>query len=339
MKIKSIILIGVSAAMIALPSCKKDKEESTTKDYLNGSLTFTMPAYVTKGETFTLIPKGVTNPGTGSAEDVGYYWTSSWDSSKDTTKTETDKGGDGSYIFSTPSKVGTFTVSCVAFAAGYYTTSNSVSFSVVDPALDSTITGAYTRLDPVFTDPRDGGKYYTVTTGDMTWLKSNLYYSKAGISYKNSEAMDAIFGRLYTWTEAMTACPEGWHLPSETEFTAMANFLAPKGTAFVEKEDFNGVAGGFMVDAKFLGNRMWEYWPQVKITNKTGFSALPVGYAVDSGSSSTFAGIDSYAAFWTSDSKSDDLAYYRYINVNKNDVFIGSGNKDSFRASVRCVKA
>ena len=106
MKIKSIILIGVSAAMIALPSCKKDKEESSTKEYLTGTLTFTMPTYVTKGEAFTLTPKGVTNPGTGSAEDVGFYWTSSWDSSKDTTKTETDKSGDGSYKFTTPSKVG-----------------------------------------------------------------------------------------------------------------------------------------------------------------------------------------------------------------------------------------
>ena len=338
MKIKSIILIGVSAAMIALPSCKKDKEETSTKEYLTGTLTFTMPTYVTKGEAFTLTPKGVTNPGTGSAEDVGFYWTSSWDSSKDTTKTETDKSGDGSYKFTTPSKVGKFTVSCVAFATSYYTTSNSASFSVVDPALDSTITGAYTKLDPVFTDPRDGCPYYTTTFNGKTWLKNNLYYSGAGVSYESSEAMDAIFGRFYTWNEAVNACPEGWHLPSDAEFVEMANALAPKGTEFSVKETFSGVAGGMMVDAKFLGTRMWEYWPQVKITNNAGFSALPIGYATDPGKSPKFTGVDNYAVFWTSDSESDELGYCRYIYVKQNDVLIGARDKESFRASVRCVK-
>ncbi len=338
MKIKNIILIGISAAMVALPSCKKDKEESSTKEYLNGSLTFTMPAYVTKGEAFTLTPKGVTNPGTGSAEDVGYYWSASWKSSKDTTKTEADKSGDGSYKFTTPSKIGTFTVSCVAFATDYYTTSNSVSFSVIDPALDSTITGAYTKLDPVFTDARDGAKYYTTTAGGKTWMKNNLYYSKAGVSYEKSAAMDAVFGRFYTWNEAVNTCPEGWHLPSDAEFVDMANTITANGTKFLEKETFSNVAGGMMVDAKFLGSRMWEYWPQVKITNKAGFSALPVGYALDPGNSPKFTGLDSYATFWTSDSESEESAYCRYIYVKQNDVLIGARDKESFRASVRCVK-
>ncbi len=338
MKIRSFILIGASAAIIALPSCKKDEDDSTTKDYLNGSLTFTMPAYVTKGEVFNLTPKGVTNPATGSSEDVGFYWTTSWDSSKDTTKTETDKSGDGSYEFTTPSKVGTFSVSCVAFATDYYTTSNSVSFSVVDPAIDSTVSGAYSANDPRFTDPRDNSGYYTATFNGSTWMKNNLCYSGAGVSYENSVAMDAIFGRLYTWHEAVSACPEGWHLPSEAEFTALANALAPDGTVFSEKEIFTGVAGGLMVDAKFLGSRMWEYWPQVKITNKTGLSALPVGYAIDSGNSSKFTGVNNYATFWTADSENDDLGFCRYIYVKQNDIQIGARDKTSFRASVRCVK-
>ena len=117
----------------------------------------------------------------------------------------------------------------------------------------------------------------------------------------------------------------------------MAGALATKGTKFSVKETFSGVAGGMMVDAKFLGTRMWEYWPQVKITNKAGFSALPVGYAVDSGSSAKFTGTDNYAAFWVSDPDSD-FGHYRYIFVKQNDVQFGSGDKESFRASVRCVK-
>ena len=326
--------------LVALPSCKKDSDSSSTKDYLSGTLSFTssVSSYVRKGEAFRLTPTGITNPGTGLSEDVGYYWTVSWDSAKDTTKTESDKSGDGAFGFTVPSKVGTFTVTCVAFATDCYTSSKAVSFSVVDPAIDSTVSGAYSVNDPKFTDPRDGGEYYTATFNGSTWMKNNLYYSGTGVSYENSEAMDAVFGRLYTWSEALTACPEGWHLPSEAEFTALANALAPDGTAFSEKEIFLDVAGGLMVDAKFLGTRMWEYWPQVKITNKTGLSALPVGYAMDSGDSSKFTGVNNYATFWTSDSRSDELGLYRYIYVKQNDVLVGAGDKESFRASVRCVK-
>ncbi len=343
MKIRNIVFIGLSAALLALPSCKKDKETSSTKEYLNGSMSFTMPTYVSKGESFTLNPKGVTNPGTGLFEDVGFYWTSSWNSSvKDTTKTEADKKGDGSFTFTTPTKVGTFTVSCVAFAKNYYTGSRTVTFSVVDAALDSTVTGAYSSKDPVFTDPRDGGSYYTSTFNGKTWMKNNLYYSESGASYDYSEAMDAIFGRLYSWEEATQACPDGWHLPSNAEFAELANALAPEGVTFSKDEDFTGVAGGIMVDAKFLGTRMWEYWPQVKITNAAGLSALPVGYAVNQGEYLKFTGADSFAVFWTSDSYNDDsesdTALYRYIYVKQNDILLGKGDKESFKASVRCVK-
>ena len=339
MRLKSIILTGIAAILITLPACKDKEEETTTKEYLTGSLSFTVPAYVQKGEVYSLTPSGVKNPGTGESSDVGYYWTTSWESSKkDTTKTEADKAGDGTYKLTIPSKVGSFTVSCVAFATGYYTTSNTASFSVVDPALDSTIAGAYTGKEWIFTDPRDGNKYYTTTLDGKIWMKNNLFYSKSGVSYESSKAIDAVLGRFYTWSEAVSACPDGWHLPSEAEFTALANSVAPEGKTFSEKESFIGVAGSLMVDAKFLGTRMWEYWPQVKITNKAGFSALPAGYAVDSDGITKFTGVDNYATFWTSGSESEDTGFCRYIYVKQNDVLVGARDKESFRASVRCVK-
>lgn len=341
MKIRNIILIGLSAAMFALPSCKKDKDSSsTTKDYVSGTLTFSssVPSYVRKGDAFSLTPGGITNPGTGLAEDVGYYWTVSWNSAKDTTKTEADKSGDGTFKFTVPSKVGTFTVNCVAFANGYYTKTNTATFSVVDAALDSTVAGAYSSKDPIFTDPRDESTYYTTTFNGKTWMKNNLYYSGSGASYDNSEAMDAIFGRYYTWNEAVSACPDGWHLPSDAEFMEVANALAGKEGKFSGIENFTGVAGGVMVDAKLLGTRMWEYWPQVKITNEAGLSILPVGYAIDPGNAPKFTGLDSYAAFWTADSDSEDTGFCRYIYVKQNDILVGARDKSSFRASVRCVK-
>ena len=46
----------------------------------------------------------------------------------------------------------------------------------------------------------------------------------------------------------------------------------------------------------------------------------------------------SVRSLWTSDQNGDDSAYYRYIYVKQNDIMIGYGDKESFQASVRCVK-
>ena len=94
-----------------------------------------------------------------------------------------------------------------------------------------------------------------------------------------------------------------------------------------------------MVNAKFIGNRMWTFWPEVDITNKSGFCALPVGYAVERGAEDNqrFQGMNNYAVFWTSDSDGD-YGLYRYIYVQQNDVMLAKGDKTSFRASVRCIK-
>ena len=93
-----------------------------------------------------------------------------------------------------------------------------------------------------------------------------------------------------------------------------------------------------MVNASFNGNRMWEFWPEVKITNSSRFSAIPAGYAVVEGDQSTFKGFDNYAFFWTSDTVSADMAVARYIYVDKPEVYAGEFGKNSIRATVRCVK-
>ena len=66
-----LLLFLVSVLAIAmLPGCRSKKNDSaTTKESLKGAMDFSMPAYVDKGETFTLTPKGVTSP----AGSIGYY--------------------------------------------------------------------------------------------------------------------------------------------------------------------------------------------------------------------------------------------------------------------------
>ena len=335
MKFKGIFFIVAMLGLCIVPSCHHDKDDTTTKDYLSGSLTFDMPTFATKGSTFTLVPGGIKNPSTGN---VGYYWYSSWDSTKDTTKTETGSG-DGAYTVTVPDSIGNYSIYCIAFAEGYYTSSGSVNFYVVDPEINTTITDSgLSYSDERMNDTRDSKSYFVTTVGGKKWFKNNLYYSGSGVSYAFSPAIDALIGKYYTWEEAVSACPQGWHLPSDAEFAELAN--STQGvTTHKAGETFEGAAGDLMVNAKFIENRMWAFWPEVKITNKSGFCALPGGYALDRGSEENqrFQGMNDYAVFWTSDT-SGDSALYRYIYVKQNDVMLAKGDKTSFRASVRCVK-
>lgn len=327
MKIKRFILILSAAALVALPSCHKKDKETEADPYLDGSLSFSMPLFVLQKQVLTLTPKGASNPTGG----VGYYWYNSWTEKRDTVKRENETG-DGSWTVTMPSEVGTYTVSAAAFATGYTSLSAYKEFVVVDPALEGSLKGAGYQKDSVtFTDPRDGGLYYLATAGGNVWMQNNLHYSGSGVSYENSGAMDKIAGRLYTWNEAVEACPEGWHLPSDAEFAALA------GEDFSAGQIFTGAAGNLMTDARFNDLKMWTFWPEVKITNSTRFSAIPFGYAIDQEGINRFTGTNKYAVFWTSDND-EDTGVYRYIYMDKNNIYPSDGDKESFRASVRCVK-
>ena len=331
MKFNRILLIAAAFALAASSSCKKDDDDDTYSDYMSGTLTFSaVDGFLDREETVTLTPSGITEP-----ECVGYYWYTSWDSTKDTTRVE-NGSGDGTFTVKVPYDLGEYKINCVAFADGYYTSSASTSFYVVSSELNTTVKNANLNKDSYLQeDARDGRSYYCTKTSPR-WFKSNLAYSGSGVSYYNSPVMDMIVGKFYSWEEAVKACPEGWRLPNDSDFAALASQVAGDGSEFKVHEDFKDVAGGFMVDATFLDEKLWEFWPQVKITNSTGLCVMPFGYCVDAGST-RFLGFEEYAAFWTADEEGEN-AFYRYIYYDKNDVLIGKGNKESFRASVRCVR-
>ena len=316
----------MSAASLAiLPSCHKKDEDSETDPFLNGTVSFSIPSFVKVGEQLTVTPKGAVNP-TGN---VGYYWSSTWNSTRDTVKTESGSG-DGTWTMTVPLATGVYTVTVGAFAENYSSISSYKKFTVVDPSLEGSLKGAGYETGSSLVDSRDNGVYYLTTAGDKVWMQNNLYYSGSGVSYENSVAMDPIVGRFYTWNEAVTACPEGWRLPTDKEFSAMTG-------STTTGETLSNVAGSLMVNATFNGQKLWTFWPDVKITNSAKFSAIPIGYAVDQEGYMKYMGSSQYATFWTSDN-SDDSAIYRYIYVAKNDIYLGYGDKESFRASVRCVK-
>lgn len=192
----------------------------------------------------------------------------------------------------------------------------------------------------MLTDSRDGNQYETVSIGSQVWMAENLSYlpsvspptSESGSSplyyvynYHCTNVADAkatsnyqTYGVLYNWPAALSACPPGWHLPSDGEWTQLTNYLGG--------ED---VAGGKMKEA---GTSHWNS-PNEGATNESGFTALPGGsrYLSD-----TFIDIGIYGIWWSSSVFLADNAYYRRLYYSNSEVSSNSTKYSGF--SVRCVK-
>jgi len=91
------------------------------------------------------------------------------------------------------------------------------------------------------TDPRDSKEYKTTElvikleagiTKNRTWLAQNLDYASSNSScYKDEPAFCEAFGRLYPWEDAISVCPDGWHLPSEKEWTEVIDSYGGRNSA------------------------------------------------------------------------------------------------------------
>lgn len=331
-----LLLVTLAFASICVfTDCKKDKDDEETLPSLTGTVEFDLDKYVKPGQLVSLTPRGGVHP---EGDGIGYVWSFEWKSAKDTTKFDTDPASvTGAIDVIFPDQTGTFNITLYGYSIGYYSLTSSTTVNVVDDRLNASLSNTGIRAtNSKFVDSRDNLTYYTKEIGDLVWMRNNLAYSESGVPYSNSPAMSYISGNYYTWEEAKTACPEGWRLPTENDWLSLAAEIVPDQNVTSESP-WKGAAGSLMVDAYFHGSKMWEYWPEVKITNETGFSAIPAGYAQD-GDKIKFTGVYNYAAFWSADEYNSDNAIYRYINVKSPDVYVSNADKQTFRASVRCVR-
>jgi uncharacterized protein (TIGR02145 family) len=191
----------------------------------------------------------------------------------------------------------------------------------------------------------DGIVYNSVTIGTQVWLKENLRTSKFNdgeaiplvtdkaewaalttpgycwfdndaVTYKNA------YGGLYNWyaVNKGNLCPTGWHVPTNLEWTTLADFL---GGPYV--------AGGKL---KETGTEHWSS-PNIGATNETQFTALGGGGRSYDGIYNNF-GI--YGCWWSSSVSSPaTLSFYRYIIFN--DIYLAINHfLQATGFSVRCVK-
>ena len=296
-------------------SCKKKNEETTTPSLTGLTLDSDYSNFMGIGTTIHATPdaSNIVSSDKTFPEKIGIYFILNSGQRDTTTKDVKVSNPVYEVELNVP---GNYTLYCYAYGgSNFYSASASISFTVVDPA--TAITGLPELPSVEIAD----NTFLTVELEGKTWMANNLFGTNSGLYYQDSEILASLFGQYYTWNEAQSACPAGWHLPSGEEFDQCL------GT----------VAGDVMVKAQFVENDLWAYWPEVPITNSRQFCALPFGYLDLTLEAGPEDGYKQYACFWTSDQK-EDMGIYRYIYEKENVIREGQGDKNTLALSVRCVK-
>ena len=180
-----------------------------------------------------------------------------------------------------------------------------------------------------FTDSRDGQIYNIVEIGNQTWFAENLNYQTANSWwFENSSSNGDIYGRLYTWDAALTACPNGWHLPGDDEWKTLEMQLGMSQSE-ADNSWFRGTDEG----EKMKSTSGWA--SNGNGTNSSGFSALPGGYR---GTNGNWNGASIDASWWSSTaSGSSNYRYFRHLYYSENKVY-RAGNDKETGIGVRCLK-
>ncbi|MBQ7194637.1 MAG: hypothetical protein IJS07_03265 [Bacteroidales bacterium] len=346
-----LLLAAVAILMGTAISCKEKEDKETVYEVFDGTLKFDVPAYVAPGDFILLTPSGVKRNSSDELTTApGYYWSiSPTATGKDTTRYENSSDAvTGAKPFTVPDTLCTLTISCVAFAKGYQAATATAYPTVVKPTIFKFFSNDIGSVDysnygfaNLTTDSRDGKLYphaaHSQYPAHLNWMQINLAYGGSGHPYADCPAMKDVFGHYYTWEEAQTACPPGWHLPTKADWASLAQFMSPEGYTD-EDSVFKGLAGKLMDDVSFNGEKMWTHSADNRITNDFYFYAIPAGYAYKKGSGFYYAGAFNYAAYWVAEEYDPTHGQYRYIYYDSPDVYLGIADKKSFAATVRCVQ-
>ena len=207
---------------------------------------------------------------------------------------------------------------------------------------------------------QDYNYYNIVTIGTQTWMAENLNTGKIIFKnatkpadndeiekycYDDNKVNCAIYGGLYSWPEMMDynnpdtkpigstqgICPTGWHVPTNTEWQILEDFLggAPR-------------AGGKMKETGFV------HWnePNTLATNVSGFTGLGGGFLGFSTDPSiiNYRRLKELALFWTSEIlfyNGIEFPYYSLLVYNNETggLYLAPGDPiDLIYCSVRCIK-
>ncbi|MCX6792655.1 MAG: prepilin-type N-terminal cleavage/methylation domain-containing protein [Candidatus Falkowbacteria bacterium] len=207
----------------------------------------------------------------------------------------------------------------------------------------------------------DSSQYDTVQIGSQCWMKQNLNTGTMVNSnttgsthsdqtndsviekycYSNTASNCVSYGALYEWHEALALpvacdsttcisqistvhkgiCPNGWHVPSDSEVKTMEMYLGMNQT----EADTVGLRGTH------------NEGTQLKVGGTSGFEAIKAGSRDSAGS---FTGVSNYAYFWQTNQSVNaptTLSWARGFNTNWTTVYRDTLPKPS-GFPLRCLK-
>jgi len=198
----------------------------------------------------------------------------------------------------------------------------------------------------------DGNTYNTVLIGTQCWTKSNLKVTKyndgsnitldasggnfgtasetwtsqpagARTIYNNDNTYFANYGYLYNWyaaTDNRKICPDGWHIPSDSEWSTLETFL-----------------GGMTIAGKKMrttGNILWSIGNVAD--NSSGFSGTPGGIRrADNGG---YSGAEDNGWFWSDNPVDLNNAKSNRLRYDSDQLFRGNTKLKKEGHSIRCIK-
>jgi uncharacterized protein (TIGR02145 family) len=178
------------------------------------------------------------------------------------------------------------------------------------------------------------GELITHIESAEEWTKAGVEGQPAWCYYDNDPENGKKYGKLYNWyavNDPRGLAPEGWHIPTDEEWTGLQEYLG----------DYAGY--------KMKSEVEWAYWVDEDDedgllqsgngNNSSGFNALPGGYRASEGS---FNVILHYTFFWSASENGSEKAWFRYLSsVNSFEYHINDNigfYPKSVGLSIRCLR-
>lgn len=151
------------------------------------------------------------------------------------------------------------------------------------------------------------------------WERASILKIPAWTYYNSDPLIGKAFGKMYNWfavSDSRRIAPKGWHIPNNTEWDELSNFLQSDSISAKYLKAKSGI--GYEDDAN----------------NYSGFSGLLGGYRYDN---SEYLGIMKHSYFWITDEYSTRNAICKGISIFQDELYTFEYPKEN-GFYIRCIK-